>query len=370
MTILSLKNFKAFRAIDIQLNQLTAFLGVNGAGKSSALQAMLLLYSALDSWQSRSFNKDGLIVPLNDVFGQSLGTSADVVNQQENDSLVTIGCLDDSGGRVMAEFAVDTEGRQLGLPVSNIELDGENPLAVLSFISAERLGPRVIQTMRHMERLDVGTQGEYTGQVLSSESGRVKVKPDRLFPMSKDSTLSTQINLWLDMVFPGVRVFAKEDPFSISSTIRIENQYSSVQDVLPTNIGFGISYVLPVITAGLVAETGSFLIIENPEAHLHPSAQSAIGEFVAMVARSGVKVIIETHSDHVINGIQNYAAMNPDFSSAITINNFSIGDYNQPRVDSISVGRDGGLLSWPEGFLDQAQVDYRRRMHIISESHV
>ena len=72
----------------------------------------------------------------------------------------------------------------------------------------------------------------------------------------------------------------------------------------PTNVGFGYSYALPILIAGLTAEKGTILIVENPEAHLHPSAQSMITKFLGLVANRGVQVFIETHSEHILNALR------------------------------------------------------------------
>ncbi len=77
---------------------------------------------------------------------------------------------------------------------------------------------------------------------------------------------------------------------------------SGMEFYLPTATGFGITYVLPIIVQALVASTleNSVLIVENPEAHLHPLSQSSLGKFLALVAWSGVQVLVETHSEHII----------------------------------------------------------------------
>ena len=69
----------------------------------------------------------------------------------------------------------------------------------------------------------------------------------------------------------------------------------------PTATGFGISYVIPIVVQALVASTmnNSVLIIENPEAHLHPYSQSQLGKFLTLVALNGVQIIVETHSEHI-----------------------------------------------------------------------
>ena len=101
------------------------------------------------------------------------------------------------------------------------------------------------------------------------------------------------------------------------------------------------------------------MIVENPEAHLHPSAQSKIGRFLAMVANSGVNVIVETHSDHFVNGIQIATALKEIDKDLVTINYFSQEEYSeQPNVESITINEKGELSNWPKGFFDQTQVDF------------
>lgn len=72
----------------------------------------------------------------------------------------------------------------------------------------------------------------------------------------------------------------------------------------PANVGFGYTYILPIIVSGLIAQKGQILIVENPEAHLHPKAQSEIAKFLALVASCGVQIYIESHSEHILNGLR------------------------------------------------------------------
>lgn len=70
----------------------------------------------------------------------------------------------------------------------------------------------------------------------------------------------------------------------------------------PVNVGYGYSYVLTLLTAGLMAKDGETIVVENPEAHLHPSAQAAMMKFfIEKVITKGVQVFMETHSDHIVN---------------------------------------------------------------------
>lgn len=72
----------------------------------------------------------------------------------------------------------------------------------------------------------------------------------------------------------------------------------------PVNVGFGVTYTLPIIVAILSAKVDDLIIIENPESHLHPKAQSILGKLFAIAANAGVQIIIESHSDHILNSLR------------------------------------------------------------------
>jgi predicted ATPase len=123
----------------------------------------------------------------------------------------------------------------------------------------------------------------------------------------------------------------------------------------PNNVGFGYSYILPLVLTGLIAKPGEIIIVENPEAHLHPRAQSKITEFFAKVASCGVQVFIESHSEHILNGLR-VCALNPDVK--ISHNDISISYFNEsfaPRT--LTVDEKGKIANWPEGFFDQQEID-------------
>ena len=129
----------------------------------------------------------------------------------------------------------------------------------------------------------------------------------------------------------------------------------------PPNMGFGVSYGLPVIVAGLLARSGGLLVVENPEAHLHPAGQSAIGRFLAQVAADGVQVVVETHSDHVLNGIRHAIAnsTHPITSADTEILFFLPEGDPSGAFKHLKISDLGTVSGWPEGFFDQLDVDLR-----------
>ena len=123
-------------------------------------------------------------------------------------------------------------------------------------------------------------------------------------------------------------------------------------------MGFGVSYALPIVLAGLTARRGGLIVVENPEAHLHPAGQSRMGVFLAWLASRGVQVVVETHSDHILNGVRRaigeYRFL--DHDSAIA-HYFDSAESDIPSIHRLDFTSIGGISHWPRGFFDQYQID-------------
>ena len=119
-----------------------------------------------------------------------------------------------------------------------------------------------------------------------------------------------------------------------------------------TAAGFGLTAAFPIFVAALNAEYNSIIIIENPEAYLHPNGQAILGQFLAKAAASGLQCIVETHSDHLLNGIRVAVKENYLSPNDVQINFFwyTNGNINihTPEIDS-----DGHINDWPEDFFDE-----------------
>ena len=363
MKILHIEKFKCFQNIDIPLNQLTIFVGANGYGKSSSIQSILLLKKAIDS--------ENESVYLNDIYGQNLGVFTSVRNNVEEETSFSISInsdekKDDSSMVEVSEdkalFSATTESSFL-VEVSEKE---EKNLKEKCFyyLSAERIGPRISQPLVHLDFPNVGIMGESTADVIADSKGRIDEK--RCFPESKNKRLEYQVNEWLKSIFPKVSISARESLDTLTAQILIGNDFA--KENFATNIGFGISYVLPIIVTCLVAKENTFVIIENPEAHLHPAAQAAMGKFLATMSHAGLNIIVETHSDHVIEGVQLYVAKNPKWHDKVTINCFGKKDGEpQPSVESITFNKNAEFSGWPEGFMDQSQIDFTELRNIRAQ---
>ena len=159
--------------------------------------------------------------------------------------------------------------------------------------------------------------------------------------------------------FPGCVLAVEQVPRANAVTLGV--RVSSDTDFhRPVHTGFGLTQVLPIVVAALSASEEDVLLIENPEVHLPPAGQAAMGEFLGKVSSAGVQVMIETHSDHVLNGIRRAVKGGMLSSDNIALHFFrprSETDATGPQVQSPAIDSDGNIDSWPDGFFDQFDRD-------------
>lgn len=369
MEKLLIHNFKCFQNTEIPLNRLTVFAGGNGNGKSTAIQALLFLRRTIEhcsKWENDHYEFkeiNGLKVELNGAYCLALGDSSNISNRAKEEVDVRLGIQNDNGS-----FQVNYVIEPLQLWLEPTEVEGSEFLKDSSlffqefyYLNAERIGPRISQAIQFYDYPNTGFQGQFVAQLIGDTefSYQYKVPTSRRFAGLNNPRLEQQVNAWLNYLMPGVSISAKYETSTGTAQVRVENHFTKGESVIAPNVGFGISYVLPILVTGLIAKEGSFMVVENPEAHLHPSAQSRIGRFLSMIAASGVKVIVETHSDHVVNGIQVAAASSIISPDLVGINFFSQDEeMTQPSVQTISINEIGELSNWPNGFFDQTQIDF------------
>lgn len=115
-------------------------------------------------------------------------------------------------------------------------------------------------------------------------------------------TLAAQLNYWQSYIL-GLKLELKTEKRN-EQTVEVKYNSDNIPGILPTQLGAGVSYLAKVLILCLRSNPGDVVMIENPEIHLHPAAQSRLGDFFAFIANAGIQLIIETHCDHLINKLQ------------------------------------------------------------------
>lgn len=366
ITSISLTNFKCFKTLNLPLSALNVFAGTNGGGKSTVIQSLLALRQ---SWESDSLQRKRL--QLNGALTE-LGTAGEVYCAEPNSEYLELAFESSRPGETINLKWLQSEGRaeenSLELEVAYAGDDQfELFLEPFNYLHAERIGPRKTFQIPPDEGhpLRVGRYGENAPFILASGQRQVTVANRALLMEGADGkiypTVQYQWPLWMGRLFPGYagesEIYSRADQVRLGLALQRKQTGQSLF-VRPTNTGFGVSFVLGVVVAGLVAKPGTVLLVENPEAHLHPKAQSGIGEFLARVAAGGAQVFVETHSEHVLNGMRRMVKQKNLKPGDVRLHYFANTQGKiEPTVTTIPVSSSGDISIWPEGFFDQLDQD-------------
>jgi predicted ATPase len=364
-----LENFKASRDIDVRLTNLTLLGGLNSSGKSTLLQAIGALRQSYDP----SGKTDGLSL------------SGDLVQLGKFSDLLTEGTGGDTVAVVIAEdgttykwlFAGTSDANQLKF----LEKPPLPPNFLVSsrfqYLQADRIVPNTFYPQAPQRARDMGflgPHGEYTADYLTT-AAKLPVSASRSFPRTglnitddllgkaaPTNGLLDQAVGWLQQLSPGTSLEAR--PLPGTDEVLLQYRYvGRLREVptnryRPTNVGFGLTYSLPIVVSCLAAEKDSLLLLENPEAHLHPQGQAALGELMARCANDGVQIIVETHSDHLLNGVRlavkNRLIRNTDVVLHFFFRSVESGEAS---VETPAILESGRLSNWPAGFFDQWDKD-------------
>lgn len=370
---LSLNNFKSHKNTVLDFSNLTVLCGENGVGKSSIIQSLLLLRQTF--FKNRLNHGLDLNKPLCEI-----GSSQDIFYQfaDSNNLGISFKYLEDefswnfkfndknSNATFMDIESFNGNADEL----KNINLFNNN----FQFLSAARLAPREsypkddyeVKNNRQIS-IEKG-QGELVAHFLDNyQKEKIAFELCRHCDCEYDDLLS-QTTAWEREISKNINVKVLPKGSSFEIKYNFDSKRSSTYDFRSENVGFGVSYVLPIIVAILSAKPNSLLLIENPEAHLHPYAQSKLAELICLAAESGVQFVIETHSDHILNGIllstkHHETGRNGVNKSNVKIYNFT-RDFKQHSVkyDEIKILGGGKIDIQPEGFFDQIQKDMKAIM--------
>ena len=348
-----MEGFKCFDALNVELGQLTVLSGYNGAGKSTLLQSILLFAQAMRKYEITGVSS---IWPLNGDL-VNLGKSGEVIRDKSIKFDYKL-----NGQNIPESFEFDTEpsSRNLRLLKSSRDIDDKlfQKVAQTQYISAMRGGTSDTYPLLDdpdYSKNGVGIDGRYAGHWFEIfSSGRID--GERVFEKDESKDFREQVNSWLDFVAPGTS--ANVEKIEKASLLALQFQLSELGEWhSPANVGFGISYVFPIIVALLSAKEGDCVIIDSPEAHLHPRAQSRVGMMITKFAQAGVQVLVETHSDHILNGVR--IATKKGYIDPVDVGLlfFSGVTENESGVVSTEIDKNGNIEYWPPGFFDQMDSD-------------
>ncbi len=379
---IEIKNFKSHNTTNLDICNLTVLCGGNGVGKSSVMQILLLLREAYI--KDRSF--DILDLKSNPV---KIGTAKDALyefnpNKDADEILVS---FSSDIGKYSFAYEANTENEkiksfikakkehiQIPTNVKNESLFNTN----FQFISSARLGPQT-QYQKDDKVIDVYKQisiiegkAEYFVHFLEAYKTLVVQEEIRHRLSNGNIDLFSQVIAWEKEICEGVNIeiqnlgklgFVLKYFFDTKASDTKKTQHFEA-----TNVGFGLSYVMPILVAILSAEKDALLFIENPEAHLHPNGIAKLTELICIAAQAGIQIVLETHSDHIINGILVQSKKFENNEKGINKKNIAIYHFDRDEtkhctdVKKIKIEENGRIRYTPKGFFDQFTIDRKYLM--------
>lgn len=357
-----LRNFKVFDDESFNIKPLTLIAGINGMGKSTLIQSLLFLKQNYELGFLYNTKKKLRLkhdfVNLESVgdmcytFAEDKNVGIYIKDYSDNEYQWTIDASD--AGSEETDYTYE------GADIDELSLFDQRFI----FLEAERWGPRAVynRTESRAYNTALGIQGELTPAYLNNalntneEIGLKEMRHPDL--KEEQAQLTENVNAWMAQIMqmPALKTSTTDID---TDKIKLEfgmtgtkgKKYSALQ------VGFGFTYCLPIIVALLRAKANDLLIFENPEAHLHPSAQVELGKMMAQAAANGVQIILETHSDHILNSLR--LARKKGIISKDDINIIFVQrDFETDNgidvtfKDEIQITDNGKLTARPEKFFD------------------
>lgn len=371
-----IKNFKSLRDVDLTLSNLTLLTGVNSSGKSSFIQTLLLLkqnqnslnqfsnyhiLKVFDSGQDNEIMKNMQKI-INNIFLETsssyvdLGEYKDILYQDVSDENIEISLFSSD---LRLELSFDSK---LKINIKDV-LPPFNLFNIdFQYICTDRISPKRSYQLSdmHLEYNSIGITGEYTAHYLAENKNKGLLLEGLKHKDSLTNQLLENTSLWLSEVSVNIDIDSTVDRSLNSAKLTYNYKYSKgrTNKFNPLNVGFGITYVLPVIVAILKSKPDDLLIIENPESHLHPAGQAKIAELCAIASSCGVQIIVETHSDHFLNGLRVTTKKDIIKPKDSSIYYFSKDeDELETKINKLSIDKNGRINeNSPKGFFDEYRI--------------
>ena len=208
---------------------------------------------------------------------------------------------------------------------------------------------------------DVGLRGEHTAAVLDLHKNRaIRYVPSAAFMDERvelvvaTRTLRSAVIDWLRYLGVADSVESQDKgKFGHELTVSVPHS-GRPQDL--THVGVGVSQVLPILVASLLADSDTTLIFEQPELHLHPKVQTLLGDFFLSMTRVGKQCILESHSEYIVNRLRHRVAASSSDSWAESVKIYFVEkDQHGSSFREVEMNEYGAIADWPEGFFDQSQ---------------
>lgn len=371
ITKIKIKALKSIRDLTINCSNLNLFVGTNSSGKSTLIQALLLV-------KQNEIDEAGL----NGKY-VSLGDFREVRNHSMNDSSIRIDLWGNNNSKPLwVEFKEDKEndGCSVDVPkwddnsLFEDDLEDSDEYSLFAeegfrYLSCQRIGAKDVYDKNIVNDDELGNNGEFALAYLLKNESRAIKKEICIIDKYLTNSYIDQVNYWLEYII-GMKLLINNIKKTNYLQAIYNNNHASMNSPAmysrPVNVGSGVSYLISSIITCLGSSKGEIIIIENPEIHLHPKAQSRLLEFLYFISSNDRQLFIETHSDHIFNGIRVGVANGTIDKNAVSVNFLTLNNY-ETKCNPIEFGVYGKITGINEemdinDLFDQFEIDLDKMM--------
>ncbi|EGR1591949.1 TPA: DUF3696 domain-containing protein [Vibrio parahaemolyticus] len=348
---IKIENIRSIEHMEYDFKNLNLLSGLNSSGKSTLISIVNLLKQM-----------DIKSIKLNGDFCKFVSVGSCLYYWRDSEDKGSVFYEMKSGKSGEIEFLSSDADRDT---IDNKVYDLIEDINI-RYLSSDRMSPEWTYPINSdcLTSRELGAKGELSPYFISQLGQCSEISIPELAFRSYDCkeeevSLNLKVNVekWLGVICPGVQFNSSAD--SNINASKLLFGFSDVTMFSPHSVGFGLSHTLPVILMVLTAEKGDILLIENPELNLHPEGQMAIGRLLSLAANNDVQVIVETHSDHIINAAR-LAIKNGEISSeSVNLTHFyqdSEGSGFSYKVftskKTVEILENGKVCNAPKGFFD------------------
>lgn len=339
---IKVSGFKTINECELELTPLTILTGANSSGKSSIIQAIMLL--AKNNRIENYYSMAEMLGYLNDFHV--------IRNKKTNAKNIKIETVDQWNDKSYIDLTAESYKEQNIIEENNkfkYLFEARNNEKELFYLNANRLGA---QDNVSLSERKIGNLGEFVFSTFHKM--KLNLIDDDLIKIKDSKTLAYQLSYWLEYITDiEMELITTESGDKVNISYKL-NKHE--ENIIPSNLGAGISYLAKVIIVCFMAKKGDLILLENPEIQLHPRSQAKLGEFLSFIASNGIQLIVETHCEHLINRIRVEISENKiDYSDVIIHYKPSSDEpFQSLYFDDFGhfVDKDENRLSFPKNFFD------------------
>lgn len=344
-----IESIKSIDEEELTFGNLNLLVGMNSAGKSTVIQTILFAIQCISNSYSDPLN--GSLI--------SWGDFSEVKNYNKHTREFSVNLTSDMGEVKIIARQDGDDGTEIIIEKSSEEVldDFNYHNRKINYLSSKRIGGQDLYNKNYDNSHMFGINGEFSVHYYDLHKGELIADELRVESVN-GYTLEAQLNHWLKSIL-NTEIRTE----SIPGTDKVKLSYihggngGAPRLVRPKNIGAGLSYVISILIAALSAKPGDLIIVENPEIQLHPKAQSRIIEFITHISDSGVQFIIESHSDHIFNGVRKSIKNNSINKENVEVYFFGMDQEYNSLISNIEFNGHGAIINHKKGLFDQFDDD-------------